>query len=123
MKHDIIFCFQMKDKSGPSLMTTVAMPVFSTKNETVSAPVTSPECQSDVHVVSKSFYVCFESLHAEESGNSVGGRRNRHPSAGADEAHPKASGTFSCFLFQFRSNELIHRNVLNNFDVCLILFL
>ncbi|KAK7916639.1 hypothetical protein WMY93_012400 [Mugilogobius chulae] len=26
--------YKMKDKSGPSLMTTVAMPVFSTKNET-----------------------------------------------------------------------------------------
>lgn len=28
--------FQMKEKAGPALMTTVAMPVFSTKNETVS---------------------------------------------------------------------------------------
>lgn len=26
----------MKEKAGPALMTTVAMPVFSTKNETVS---------------------------------------------------------------------------------------
>ncbi len=30
------FFFQLNEKAGPSLMTTVAMPVFSTKNETVS---------------------------------------------------------------------------------------
>lgn len=32
--------FQMNEKAGPSLMTTVAMPVFSTKNETVCGCVT-----------------------------------------------------------------------------------
>lgn len=37
--------------------------------------------------------VCVESFHAEEPGYSVGGRRNRHPSAGADEAHPQTYGT------------------------------
>lgn len=31
-----VFFFQLNDKSGPTLTTTVAMPVFSTKNETVS---------------------------------------------------------------------------------------
>uniref|UniRef100_A0A3B5A4I2 Voltage-dependent calcium channel subunit alpha-2/delta-3-like n=1 Tax=Stegastes partitus TaxID=144197 RepID=A0A3B5A4I2_9TELE len=31
---DSFLFLQLKDKSGPSLMTTVAMPVFSTKNET-----------------------------------------------------------------------------------------
>lgn len=35
--------FQMKEKAGPALMTTVAMPVFSTKNETVSDWVTVAE--------------------------------------------------------------------------------
>lgn len=40
--------------------------------------------------------MCFESFHAEEPGYSVGGGRNRHPSAGADEAHPQTYGTISC---------------------------
>lgn len=31
-----ILFFQLNDKGGPTLTTTVAMPVFSTKNETVS---------------------------------------------------------------------------------------
>lgn len=37
-----------------------------------------------------------QSFHAEEPGYSVGGCRNRHPSEGADEAHPKTYGTISC---------------------------
>lgn len=37
-----------------------------------------------------------QSSHAEEPGYSVGGCRNRHPSEGADEAHPKTYGTISC---------------------------
>lgn len=45
---------------------------------------------------SKVVYVCFESFHAEEPGYSVGRRWNRHPSAGADEAHPQTYGTISC---------------------------
>lgn len=37
-----------------------------------------------------------QSFHAEEPGYSVGGCRNRHPSEGADEAHPKTYGAISC---------------------------
>lgn len=50
--------------------------------------------------IKRRFYLklcmCFESFHAEEPGYSVGGGRNRHPSAGADEAHPQTYGTISC---------------------------
>lgn len=45
---------------------------------------------------SKVVCVCLKSFHAEEPGYSFGGRRNRHPAAGAHEAYPKTYGTISC---------------------------
>lgn len=36
LEDSLVSVFQLNDKSGPTLTTTVAMPVFSTKNETVS---------------------------------------------------------------------------------------
>lgn len=74
--------FQLKDKAGPSLTTTVAMPVFSTKNETVRKKKKKKLSKEFLLFLSKSVCVCVcECLHAEEPGHSAGGGGNRHPSA------------------------------------------
>lgn len=61
-----------------------------------AAPVTAERLHASVIFDLNLCMFVLQSFHAEEPGYSVGGCRNRHPSEGADEAHPKTYGTISC---------------------------